>query len=168
MLYVFPSHGVGVEWLTMSTVSGKCNRLVIFSSLAFLAGCSSFNRQWNAAPVATGPGDIEGKWQGNWRSDKDDHTGNLKCVVTKGAGDLYCAHFVATYWKFLTFAYDAELQGTPDGDSVHLVGEQDLGALAGGVYRYDGSANNTDFHCTYTSKYDFGKFIMSRPAAETK
>ena len=151
----------------MST-TGKCNRLVILSSLTLLVGCSSFNREWKTAPAATGPGDILGKWQGNWRSDKDDHTGSLKCVITKGDGDRYCAHFVATYWKIFTFAYDAELHGTPDRDSVHLVGEEDLGALAGGVYRYDGSANNTDFHCTYRSKYDYGKFIMSRPVEEAK
>jgi hypothetical protein len=152
----------------MSTATGKCNRLVILSSLAFLAGCSSFNREWKAAPAATAPGDIQGKWQGHWRSDKDAHTGALKCVITKGDGELYCAHFVATYWKIFTFAYDAELRGAVDGDSVHLVGEQDLGALAGGIYRYDGSANNTDFHCSYASKYDYGKFILSRPAGETK
>jgi hypothetical protein len=152
----------------MSTATGKCNRLVVLSSLAFLAGCSSFNREWNTAPAATPVGDIQGKWEGHWRSDKDDHTGSLKCVITKGDGDCYCAHFVATYWKIFTFAYAAELHGTPVFDSVHLVGEQDLGALAGGIYRYDGSANNTDFYCTYTSKYDYGKFILSRPTAAAK
>jgi hypothetical protein len=147
----------------MANTQGKCNRLVILSSLAFLLGCSSFNRQWKNATAATGPGDITGKWQGHWRSDKDDHTGNLKCVVTKVDADRYCAHFVATYWKIFTFAYEAELTGNAEGNAIQLVGEQDLGSLAGGVYRYEGSANNSDFNCTYKSKYDFGKFIMSRP-----
>lgn len=150
----------------MSTISGRCNRLVILSSLAFLVGCSSFNREWKDARVATSPGDIEGKWQGHWRSDKDDHTGNLRCVVTRGEGDRYCAHFVATYWKIFAFAYVAELRGTPDGNAIHLSGAQDLGALAGGIYKYDGSATNSDFNCTYSSKYDEGKFIMSRPREE--
>ncbi len=148
----------------MSTATGRCNRWVILSSLAFLAGCSSFNREWKEAPAATSPGDIEGKWQGHWRSDKDDHTGSLRCVMTKTGDDRYCAHFVATYWKIFTFAYVAELQGTPQENSVHLSGAQDLGSLAGGVYKYDGTATNTDFNCTYSSKYDHGKFIMIRPA----
>lgn len=150
----------------MATTAGKCNRLVILSSLALLAGCSSFNREWKGAAIATSPGEIQGKWLGHWRSDKDDHTGALQCVVTKGAGDTYCAHFVATYWKIFTFAYVAQLRGTPDGDAVKLSGDQDLGSLAGGIYRYEGSATNTDFNCTYSSKYDHGKFILSRPSEE--
>jgi hypothetical protein len=144
----------------------KCNRLVIISSVALLVGCSSFNKQWKDAPVASSPGDITGKWQGHWRSDKDDHTGALKCVVTKLDGDRYCAYFVATYWKIFTFAYQAELTGKAEGNAVKLSGEQDLGSLAGGIYKYDGSSTNSDFNCTYTSKYDEGKFIMRRPADE--
>jgi hypothetical protein len=150
----------------METTHIKCNRLVILSSLAFLAGCSSFNQQWKQAASNTGPGDIAGQWQGRWRSDKDDHTGDLKCIVTKLDGDRYCAYFVATYWKIFKFAYEAELSGKSDGNAVHLYGEQNLGALAGGIYKYDGTATSTDFNCKYSSKYDYGKFIMTRPVGD--
>lgn len=141
-----------------------CNRLVILSSLALMVGCSSFNGEWKAAPAAgTSPDDLKGRWQGHWKSDVDGHTGSLKCVVTQTADHCYRAHFAATYWKLFRFAYVAELTGVPRDGGIHLSGSQDLGWLAGGVYTYDGQANNAHFDCSYSSKYDHGKFVMTRP-----
>jgi len=146
----------------------RCNRLIILSSLAFLCGCSSFNREWASAPSPDGGIDIQGRWEGRWTSDKDGHTGSLKCVITETSDQRYRAHFAAVYWKVFHFAYVAELTGTLEGNAVHLTGEEDLGGLAGGVYSYDGLADSTRFNCNYTSKYDHGKFTLSRPAVETK
>ena len=146
----------------------RCNRLIILSSLAFLCGCSGFNREWANAPSPTGAIDIQGRWEGRWTSDKDGHTGSLKCVITETSDQRYRAHFAAVYWKVFHFAYVAELTGTLEGNAVHLTGEEDLGGLAGGVYSYDGLADSTRFNCNYTSKYDHGKFTLSRPAVETK
>jgi len=49
---------------------------------------------------------------------------------------------------------------------VHFDGEADLGWMAGGVYKYDGHANSTDYFCTYHSSYDNGSFTMKRPEQE--
>ena len=133
-----------------------------------MCGCSSFNGEWAKAPSPSGPTDIAGRWEGRWTSDKDGHTGSLKCVITKTADQCYRAHFAATYWKIFRFAYVAELKGVLEGNDIHLTGDEDLGKLAGGVYSYDGHADDANFKCTYKSKYDFGQFIMSRPAMEAK
>jgi hypothetical protein len=150
----------------MSSIPRKCNRFVILSSLTVLCGCSSFNREWAAAPVSRV--DIQGRWDGRWTSYKDGHTGSLKCVVTETSDQRYRAHFAAVYWKLFHFDYVAELKGTPEGTGIHLTGEENLGWLAGGVYSYDGHADSAEFNCNYASKYDNGKFILRRPAAEAK
>jgi hypothetical protein len=34
--------------------------------------------------------------------------------------------------------------------------------MAGGVYQYEGTTTANRFHSTYSSKYDYGDFEMSR------
>jgi hypothetical protein len=47
----------------------------------------------------------------------------------------------------------------------HFQGAANLGFMAGGVYRYEGTATPSRFHSTYTSKYDHGTFDMERVPA---
>ena len=138
----------------------------MLASVAALAltGCSTFNKEWKAALATPPPANsIEGPWAGEWRSDRNGHHGDLQCVVSKTSETTYRAYYRAKYWKILRFSYVATLHGAETNGLVKLKGDADLGKLAGGVYRYEATVTPTDFRSTYSSKYDHGKFTMSRP-----
>jgi hypothetical protein len=129
-----------------------------------LTGCSSFHKEWSTALKTPPPANsIEGAWAGDWRSDKNGHHGSLKCVVTKNADATYRAHFRAHYMKILRYTYVATLNGSESNGVVNLKGESNLGKLAGGVYKYEGTATPTEFKSNYESKYDSGSYEMGRP-----
>ncbi len=167
---IFPQRRFSVDYsrLTLGKLSGmRTHPLTAFSFLLLSTsiGCSTFNRDWNAAgSTPAGPADITGRWLGSWRSSADDHTGQLKCVITRQGPDRYRAHFAATYWKIFHFDYSTDLNGSPAvNGQVPLEGKENLGWLAGGVYNYSGHATADNFYCNYKSKYDFGVFQMKRP-----
>lgn len=143
----------------------RASRWTCALALALLVcGCSSFNREWKRAGKQPAPtNSITGRWEGLWLSDVNAHTGKLRCIVTHQTNDLYAARFRATYKKILRFSYTVPLTVNASSAVWHFRGEEDLGALAGGVYRYVGSATTTNFHSTYDSKYDRGTFEMHRP-----
>jgi len=137
--------------------------------LLLTCGCSSFNREWHSVGKQIAPQDaLVGRWEGRWLSDVNGHNGKLRCLINHQTNDIYVARFRATYWKLFRFSSTVPLQVTPQETGWRFQGEVDLGKLSGGVYRYDGSATQTDFHSTYHSKYDHGIFEMRRiPAAPT-
>lgn len=143
----------------------RTTTLIFSLALAGLVcGCSSFNREWKRAGKQPAPtNSITGRWDGHWLSDVNAHTGKLRCLITHQTNDLYAARFRATYMKILRFSYTVPLTVNASNDIWHFHGEEDLGALAGGVYRYVGNATTTNFHSTYDSKYDRGTFEMQRP-----
>lgn len=143
----------------------RASRWIFSVALVLLVcGCSSFNREWKRAGKQPAPTDsITGRWEGHWLSDVNAHTGKLRCIVTHQTNDLYAARFRATYKKILRFSYTVPLTVNASNEVWHFRGEEDLGALAGGIYRYVGSATATNFHSTYDSKYDRGVFEMQRP-----
>lgn len=127
-------------------------------------GCSSFEQEWkSASALPAGPTDVTGRWQGTWTSDSG-HSGGLRCVVSRVDPKTCRAHFDATYAGALHFGYVAMLTGdqAPDG-YTYFQGEADLGALAGGVYHYEGRADAREFASTYRSDGDRGVFRMTRP-----
>lgn len=129
-----------------------------------LCGCSSFNRDWRAAGKApASPDTISGRWEGRWLSAVNAHTGKLRCLITHQTNDLYAARFRAHYMTILRFSYTVPLTVTASNGVWYFRGEEDLGAMAGGMYRYEGRATQTNFHSTYDSKYDRGIFEMQRP-----
>lgn len=138
--------------------------MTLFACL-FGAGCSSFSRQWETAMKQPVPADgIRGPWEGKWVSDRNGHTGRLRCVMTQAGLHSYTAHFHAVYWKILRVAYEVPFHTEPQDDAVKFSGEADLGKLAGGVYTYEGTATPFVFHAIYRCKYDHGRFEMSRPS----
>ena len=138
--------------------------LALCASLFLLGGCGHFQREWREAGKAESPSSpVAGRWEGRWQSDSPGHGGNLKCVVTETAEHRYRAHFHATYKGILRFTYVAELHGGPSNNVVFFSGTADLGKLAGGVYKYDGSADGTNYLSRYDSSYDKGSFKMARP-----
>jgi hypothetical protein len=91
------------------------------------------------------------------------HTGRLRCIITGETNGVCQAQFRATYLKVLRYSYTVTLQVERRDDVWVFNGQEDLGAMAGGVYRYQGSATATNFYSTYDSKYDRGVFEMQRP-----
>ena len=144
---------------------GRGASMCSFIALALLlCGCSSFNREWRRAGRQPAPQDsICGRWEGRWLSDANAHSGALRCIVTAETNGIYAARFRATYMKTLSFSYTVRLQVEQRDGNWHFLGEEDLGAIAGGVYSYVGSATPTNFQSTYDSKYDRGIFEMRRP-----
>lgn len=138
--------------------------LTALLAAALLSGCSGFGREWRAAAKQPTPtNDITGRWEGRWVSASNGHHGKLRCVMTRATGDLCLARFHATYAGVFSFGYTATLNVTNDVAGFRLNGEADLGKLAGGVYRYDGLANPTNFLCRYQAADDHGRFEMTRP-----
>lgn len=150
---------------TAKNQSCRASRWTSFIVLALLVcGCSSFNRDWKRAgknPVSADT--ISGRWEGRWLSDVNAHTGKLRCLITHQTNDLYAARFRASYMTILRFSYTVPLTVTASNGGWHFHGAEDLGAMAGGIYRYEGRATQTNFHSSYDSKYDRGIFEMQRP-----
>lgn len=134
-------------------------------SVAALSGCSSFGREWRAAARQPPPADpLAGRWEGRWVSEVNGHAGRLRALLTATGEDSYRARFHARYAGLLTFGYTVDLRVTNDASGVaHFTGAADLGKLAGGVYRYTGRANATNFLATYESRSDHGRFELCRP-----
>jgi hypothetical protein len=53
------------------------------------------------------------------------------------------------------------LHGQWSEGKLKLEGDADLGPLAGGIYHYQGQADETEFVCVYRCKYDHGTFRMN-------
>lgn len=133
-----------------------------------LCGCSTFNYEWRQAarrPIPTN--DISGQWEGRWTSTANVHNDTLRCLITKVDERNYDAKFHAAYKKWITvyFGYTVRLEAQKGATGVSFRGAEDLGALAGGVYTYQGHADHTNFFSTFKSKYDHGTFHMTRPPA---
>jgi hypothetical protein len=124
---------------------------------------SAFRREWRRHESSRTTADsIEGRWGGEWISDLSGHRGELKCVLAPIAPGKYRAFFHASFSKLFRVAYATELNLEQSDGRVSLAGEQDLGALAGGVYRCHGEIRGTDFNCKYSCKYDRGVFRLRR------
>jgi hypothetical protein len=140
------------------------NFSVVALPILLLCGCSTFNRDWEkAAQQPKAPDSIEGCWEGKWLSDVNGHTGRLRCLLSRESDSCYQARFRATYWKVFRFSYTVPLRFEQRDGIWHFTGEENLGKLAGGVYRYEGHATRTNFFSTYRSKPDHGTFQMQRP-----
>jgi hypothetical protein len=123
-------------------------------------GCSSFNAAWRQSAFSEPKEELQGRWQGVWKSQATGHTDKLRCLIAKMQDGTYSARFHAKYKKVLSFGYTVPLKAEREDGTWKFEGQADLGWLAGGVYRYEGSATGTNFFSTYTSKYDHGTFEM--------
>lgn len=137
--------------------------LAVFLAAGLLAGCSTFNREWRSATARSVPESaITGPWEGTWLSHENGHHGKLRCLITKRDGG-YLARFRATYFVILRAEYEVTLNADRKENEWQLVGQADLGSLAGGVYHYDGKATPTRFECRYRCQSDHGIFELRRP-----
>ncbi len=130
------------------------------------SGCSTFNYEWRVAARTPAPtNDITGRWEGRWISHANGHNDAMRCLVTKVDDRHYDAKFHAAYKKWITvyFSYTVRMETRPATNGVAFHGAENLGALAGGIYTYDGFATPMNWSSTYKSKYDRGVFEMKRP-----
>jgi HEAT repeat protein len=131
---------------------------------ALVNNASDFKRHWNEDTLPPGASNgLQGRWQGQWISEANGHCGALRCVLTRGEGGDYKAAFHAVYASILRVCYTVPLHGQWNDGKLKLEGDADLGPLAGGIYRYQGEAGETEFICQYNCKYDHGTFHM-KPA----
>jgi len=137
--------------------------LAVMTMLLTLTGCSSFESDWKAAAETPTPDDaITGRWTGTWLSDVNDHTGDLRAIITKIDDDTYEAHYHAT-WGAVSGAYKTKLHVTKrEGHRVEFESSKDLG-LFYGVYDTTGHITPTEYHAEYESKGDHGTNTLQRP-----
>ena len=145
----------------------------ILACCLLLSGCSTFNYEWRqAAKKPTPTNDVTGQWEGRWLSHANGHTDRIRCLMTRVDTNHYDAKFHAAYshpkvkWLKVHYGYTVRVQAAAGTNGVIFRGEENLGALAGGVYTYEGFVNTTHFFSTYKCKYDHGIFEMKRPKEE--
>jgi hypothetical protein len=146
-------------------------KLMIRLSLLLLvpaAGCSSFNRDWRAAGAAIAPGSgMAGRWSGTWQSAVNGHQGQLRAILTPIDEDSFHARFRARFWGIMAYNYRLELEVQPTAPGQwNFEGDADLGWLAGGTFRCQGTASADDMQATFDSKRDHGTFTLSRITIE--
>lgn len=137
----------------------------IAAMLLSLPACTSFTRSWNEGLGRLAPARdrLEGCWEGEWRSDAEADPGRLMAVIMKTALGLYEAKFRAKVAKVFNFNSIVPLKVEDTSAEVwRFGGEKDLGFLAGGVYRHDGTSDGTTYESRYTSADHRGTFKMKR------
>ncbi|HZR17513.1 MAG TPA: hypothetical protein VFE51_09315 [Verrucomicrobiae bacterium] len=137
-------------------------RLVSHMLAALFNSRAAFHEQWRHYESAPARDAVAGRWIGEWISEHSGHRGALKCVLARAAEGVYRAYFYASFSKLFSVGYVTDLKAESGPGVTHLNGEQDLGPLAGGIYRCDGEITGTDFVCHYSCKYDQGTFRLKK------
>lgn len=142
---------------------GRVFLILVFGVLGSSCGTFRYNRAWsNYEAPSTQASVFEGRWRGTWLSEDNGHKGGLRCIVTPEESG-YRAWFRATYGIF-SFQYKALYTLIEQSaNHVRFEGEEDLGALFGGLYQYEGEIRGDEFHARYqAANGDHGVFEMVR------
>jgi len=154
--------------------------LLPLAPLFLLAACGSarFERAWEASAAPRGAAataavasvaipsgaavEPRERWEGSWRSAWNGHSGGLRGLLWRVDEQHLHIWFLSTYARILSFEHATLFHLTPRADgSFTLAGQQDLGALAGGVYRYEGTLDDQHFEAHYTAENgDHGTFEL--------
>src|SRR5437763_1907953 len=62
-------------------------------ALLLVAGCSTFQRDWEQLANKAAPLGIEGRWEGSWKSDVSGHADRLRCIISRRDAQAYLARF---------------------------------------------------------------------------
>jgi hypothetical protein len=128
---------------------------------ALVNNATDFKQRWSQrAPPPAASNGLQGRWQGEWVSEANGHRGALRCLLARGETGDYSATFHAIYAAILRVCYTVPLRGQWGEGRLKLAGDHDLGPLAGGIYHYEGEANEREFICLYSCKYDHGSFRL--------
>ena len=147
----------------MSNARPNPLRMLSHALAALFNSRSAFLQQWrryeNQPPGTPG---LAGRWVGEWISEANGHHGELKCVLEPVSPIVYRAHFYASFGKVFRVGYATDLKSEQSSERILLKGEEDLGALAGGIYRCEGEMSGNQLQCRYSCKYDHGVFRLQR------
>jgi hypothetical protein len=135
------------------------NLIHLFAPLT--ANCRDFQVLWDQS-VPLGAAGIGGCWEGEWISAANGHRGRLRCVLQPIEPAVWRMFFRGEYSKVFRACYSTEFHVVPAAGSWTFSGGSDLGALAGGAYRYEGSATLEALTCHYRSARDHGEFRLRR------
>jgi hypothetical protein len=139
--------------------------LAALLTLAALPACSgprAAGRTATAAPAPAKPADaFSGSWAGTWHSDATGHHGKLFCEFSRLDARHHRAEFTA-HWGLLHGSYSVVMDTRRAGRDLRFQGRQDLGALYGGVYTYDGKVSPARFFSKYSAASDHGTFDLQR------
>ena len=143
---------------TQTTIFGSIPALCLV-----LAGCSTFDRDWEAACQSYDHESIEGPWQGVWKSGATGQTAEVRCLVTEREEGGYVARKRIDFGFMFSGEETIPIRADHRHDMITVRGEVDRG-FNGGVLRYEGSVKNGKYTAQYHSRYDYGKYIMTRPS----
>lgn len=135
-------------------------------SLLLLAGCSSFDRDFEDYVAKDSADSLVGRWEGSWTSDDTGHTGDLRCIITKEGAGEYSARYHATYGFCLfvfTFEYTLPTTAVAREKAWELRGSALLrNWIAGGLYEYEARVEGDEYVASYRASFDRGIFRMKR------
>jgi hypothetical protein len=123
-----------------------------------LAGCTSFEKDWNSASTAT-TGGIAGRWVGTWQNTNNTHGGVLKAVLKPDGTNEFAARFYAE-WGSHSGSFKTTLRGHFENDTFLFDSSK---RIMGFKITTRGNATPTDFFATYSSRFDNGTFTLKRP-----
>jgi hypothetical protein len=102
-------------------------------------------------------------WEGTWEG-SNGHAGELSCQVAAKSDDQWEGKFTGTCDR--QFAYEVQMQGRRDGDTILFTGQADLGEKDGGLFQWTGRLAGDQFTGEYQSDGGkTGKFQM-KPAGK--
>ncbi len=158
-------------------------RTMLIAFAMALSACTTFDRAWaiwspkNLKPqggaLGLGPRTVkqspfDGQWAGHWTSDRrhfpngKPESGDLKLVISKE--DTYrWLTYVRANWLVFRTDYKTFLYGQQHENRLVLHGQEDVAAIFGGPYRYNGTVTPTKFTLRYSSPYDEGTVELVRP-----
>jgi hypothetical protein len=111
---------------------------------------------------------VSGYYAGSWYgSDPDKPLGNLTCTITPKGSGTWDALFTATFGGFGEYEMEIEGQEEEEGNVV-FSGSHDLGATAGGVFKWNGEIVEGEFLGSYTSQFVNGTFSMEKTEPPTE
>lgn len=147
----------------MILVKTRLFRLLLLTVLATsLSACSShFEEKWKAAGRQPVKDPYAGRWAGEWKSTRGTHGGRLECIFTKETPARYTANFHA-HWHGFSSSHTVPFATKRTREGLRFHGQQDLGLLQGGVYKYEGIVTPRTFRVQYDSWYDTGVFELRR------
>jgi hypothetical protein len=150
--------------------------LLCLISLGLLTSCSSFDWRWNssATPAAANPAALmDGKWEGNWQSDRTDYHGRLQAIalhrtetiVDKKRVEQYECAF-RYYWMEMPYDEFTVVMNASEMEDgrLHFEAKRDVGYYKGGILRLDGFVYpKTDvMYCDFTTEKDSGTYKLRR------
>ena len=128
-----------------------------------LAGCSTYQKRWDAAREAGGA------YIGRWESSKMPGTGgHLWCILDPERSGAHRASFKATWHGVFRSEHEAVFNVVSrDRKNTKFTGRAKLDTWIGsGEYRCDGELRADRISAEYDAFYDQGRFYLKKAAAK--